>query len=100
MNILFSTAQVIDLAVGETYTLKTDEVMINSQIYKKLSLEITMSDNSTTSTEENVAVGIRKREGGKSLPASLTSFSEWIIDGVVQTSLSQLVENINTAIQQ
>jgi hypothetical protein len=54
MNTLFTSAQVITIAVGETYTLKADEVMINNSIYRKVDLEITMNRNGTLAVAEDV----------------------------------------------
>ena len=99
MNTLFSSGQVIPLAVGETYTLKDNEVMVNGVIYRKIDLEITTSNNDANSDQADVKVGIVLRDGAKEKPADLETYDKWSIDGVTQTSLSNLVENINTAIQ-
>lgn len=98
MNTLFSSAQVVTIATAETYTVKSDEVMINDQLYKKIDLEIIMYNNDDNISQEEVRVGIQLRDGAKTLPANLVHYGKWIIDTVTQTSLSALVENINTAI--
>ena len=98
MNTLFSTAQVVTIATAETYTVKSDEVFINDQIYKKIDLEIIMYNNDDNISQEEVRVGIQLRDGAKTLPANLVHYAKWEIDTVIQTSLSTLVENINTAI--
>ncbi len=158
MNALFSSGQVVTIATAETYTVKSDEVFLNDQLYKKVDLEIIMYNNddniiSTTSgllvigktynvvatlggdsfanvgwvtdgvdfvatgttpttwasssivinvtdspSQEAVRVGVQLRDGAKTLPAGLVHYSKWDIDTVTQTSLSALVENINTAI--
>ena len=98
MNTLFSTARVVTIATAETYTVKSDEVFINDQIYKKIDLEIIMYNNDENISQEEVRVGIQLRDGAKTLPADLVHYGKWEIDTVIQTSLSTLVENINTAI--
>lgn len=100
MNTLFSTGQVVTVAVGQTYTLKDNEVMINGVLYRKIDLEIAMHDNDGSKPQEKVKVGVRLREGiGGRLPAEMFPFDKWTIDSTPQTSLSQLVENLNTAIK-
>jgi len=97
-NTLYSSAQVIIIASGETYTLKEDEVYLNDQIYKKADLEIAMHGNDELAVDTDVMVGIDKRDGVKNFPADYTQYSNWTIDSVVQTTLSLCIENINTAI--
>ncbi len=97
-NTLFSTGQVVTLATGQTYTLKSDEVMLNEQIYKKLDLEIAINQNSSGATPSGVGVGIYKRDGVKNLPAGFSEFGEWEIDTVTQTTLALCVENIQSAL--
>jgi hypothetical protein len=97
-NTLHSSGQVITIAVGETYTLKDDEVMINNSIYRKIDLEIGTQGNYPTSLDTNVYLSIRKRTGRMNLPAVAVRYQEWEIDGVAQTSLADVVENISTAI--
>ncbi len=97
-NTLFSTAQVVTLATGQTYTLKSDEVMLNNQIYKKGDLEIAFYNNTATATPSDVKVGIQKRDGSRNLPADFSEFGEWEIDTVTQTTLALCIENINTAL--
>lgn len=99
MNTLFSSGQVITVATGQNYTLKDNEVMANGALCRKVDLEITTSNNSANSNQDTVKVGIRRRDGLKNLPSNLESYDKWEIDGVQQTSLAQLVENLNTAIQ-
>lgn len=99
MNILFSSGTTVQLAVGETYEVKDDEVYINYHPYKKRDLEIKMSNNHATADPEFVKVGIRLRDGQRTLPADKKKFTEWVIDDAFQTSLSELVENINNSLQ-
>lgn len=99
MNTLFSSGQTITFAVGNDYTLKDNEVMINGNLYRKIDVEIAMTENSSGSDQSDVLIGIKKRDGRKDLPAELTIYSDWTIDGVQQVDLSTCVDNINTAIQ-
>ncbi len=98
MNTLSSTGQAVTLATANTYTIKSDEVMINEQLYKKGDLEIMMNNNGGSEDQEDVRVGIQKRDGNRNLPADMVHYGKWTIDTVVQTALGTLVENINTAI--
>lgn len=98
MNYLISSGNTVTLAVGQTYTVKDNEVYINEQLYRKSDLEIVMSDNYETAESTDVKVGIRLRDGIKNLPASMVNYANWTIDTVVQTALGTLVENINTII--
>lgn len=99
MNVLFSSGQIVDLSVGEQYTVKDDEVFINYHPYKKKDLEIKMSNNFQTADPTSVKVGIRLRDGRRTLPADKMNYSKWVIDGQFQTSLSSLVDNINNSLQ-
>jgi len=98
INRIFCSGQTIDLATGETYTLKTDEVFINENIYKKKDLEITTQNIFADNNPEMVKVGIRKRDGIMNLPATFVKFNEWEHNGNVFASLSDCVENITNCI--
>ncbi len=95
---LFSSGQVVTLATGQTYTLKSDEVMINTQIFKKADLEIAFHGNFATATAVNVKVGIKKRDGVREGVADYATFGNWEIDTVAQTTLALCIENITTAL--
>lgn len=97
-NILLSSGQTITLATGQTYDLKDNEVMVNGNIYRKADLEIAVNGNSATSNINDVNIGIRKRYGRLNLPADLTLYYEWSVDGIQQASLADALENIQTAI--
>lgn len=99
MNTLFSSGQNVAIALGEAYTVKDDEVFINHHPYKKRDLEIQMTTNPTETDPLKVKVGIRLRDGVRSLPADMMNYEKWKIDGTTQTSLAELVENINTSLQ-
>ena len=99
MNTLFSSGQTITFAIGQDYTLKDNEVMINNNLYRKIDIETILAENDANSDQSDVLIGIRKRDGSKNLPADLAIYSDWTIDGVQQVSLSTCVNNINTAIQ-
>jgi len=99
MNTLLTSGQVVTVAVGQTYTLKDNEVMINNVLCRKIDVEITLGENKNDSNQANVLVGIRKRDGNNNLPANLSTYDKWQIDGVTQTGISNCVNNINTAIQ-
>jgi hypothetical protein len=98
-NKIYSSGQVIVIAVGETYTLKSDEVMINNSIYKKVDLEITLQQNYETSDSKTVGVAIKKRTGRINLPTVAIKYQEWEVDGVAQISLGGCVENIATVLE-
>ena len=97
-NKIFYSGQTIDLATGETYTLKTDEVFINGYIYKKKDLEVATQNIYPTNLPENIKVAIKKRDGVMNLPANFVRFDEWEIDGTKQTNLSECVENLSDCI--
>lgn len=97
-NRIFSTGQVITLATGQTYTLKDDEVLINNTILKKRDLEISLFNIGSSSDQNKVSVGIRKRDGLRALPAHEVRYDEWQIDGVTPANLGACIEAINTAI--
>ena len=97
-NKLFSSGELVTLATGQTYTVKDNEVFLNDSLYRKSDLEISLNGIGATSDQNNCNVGIRKRDGNKNLPAFLSDFNEWEIDGVAQTALEDCIENINTAI--
>jgi hypothetical protein len=99
MNTLFTSGQVVTIAVGETYTLKTDEVMINNSIYKKVDLEITMNTNDTLADATKVKLGVHKRDGRQNSPAEAKTFNNWTIDTVVQTVLATCIEGISAGIR-
>lgn len=99
MNILLTTGQVVTIAVGETYTLKIDEVMINEVIYRKTDLEISLQGNDPLALSEKVKIGVNKRDGVKNLPAIQRKTTEWTIDGVVQTVLATCIEAISVGIR-
>ena len=100
MNILHGTGQLVTVALGEDYTVLDDEVFINNHLYRKKDLEIQISNNyAQQSDQKKVKVGIRLRDSNNSLPADMKNYEKWTINGVVQTSLSQLVNNINTLLQ-
>lgn len=97
-NTLYNSGQVIDIAIGETYTLKSDEVMVNSVIYKKQDLIASVVNNSILSSVTTVLLGVRKRDGVKNLPVVSVKFNEWAIDDVTQTSVGDCFENIVAAL--
>jgi len=97
-NTLYSSGQAVTLATGQTYTLKDNEVMINTVIYRKADIEITLENNGVISDSKDVKVGIRKRDGVSGMPAHYENYNKWYIDGTQQTILADCVENINTAI--
>ncbi len=97
-NNLFNSGQVVTLATGQTYTLKSDEVFLNEVIYKKVDLEISLQNNSITATPADVLIGITKRDGRRNLPAHYVRFDDWFIDGVQQTTLTLCVANITAVI--
>lgn len=97
-NKIFSSGTVIPLAIGESYTLKDNEVFINNVIYRKEDLEITFKNSHIQNDSNFVRVGIRKRDGVNGLPANFSEFNEWEIDGTVSASLSDCLENIQTII--
>lgn len=100
MNTILSSGTVVTIAVGETYTIKVNEVMINGQIYRKSDIELTMSGNGVGVADTDVKIGIQKRDGVKNLPANLVIFSGWTIDTVVATVLATCVLNISDIIRE
>jgi len=99
MNTLFSSGQNVQIAVGQSYLSKDFEVMINNTIYRKSDLEITINNHDSNSEPIDVKVGIRLRKGAMSLPASMKNYTKWQVNSITQTSISALVENINTSIK-
>lgn len=97
-NKIFSSGQVITVAQGQDYTLKDDEVYINNHTYKKRDLEIKLDTPTADLTQDNVRIGVRLRDGMKTLPADFALYKEWEVDGVVMTSLAQAIELITTCI--
>ena len=97
-NNLYNSGQVVTLATGQTYTLKSDEVFLNEVIYKKVDVEISLQNNSTTATPSDVLIGITKRDGIRNLPAKYVKFDDWYIDTVQQTTLTLCVANITAVI--
>jgi len=89
----------ITIAVGQGYTLKDDEVAINGHIFKKTDVELAMAGVLGTSDEKDVKVGIRHKGNRKETPAHLDTYDKWKINGVTPESLSDLVEQIQIAIQ-
>jgi len=98
-NILITSGESIIVAVGETYTIKDNELFLNNSLYKKKDLEIAIAGSEATNPQTAVTVGIKKRDPLGNLPADLKKYTEWKINGTVPTSLGQLVENINTSFQ-
>jgi len=100
-NTLFTSTQEVTIAVGETYTLRADEVMINNVIYRKADIEISLQNNDTGSAVEDVNIGINKRDGVRNLPADKVPFTKWTIDGVAQViGLTETVEAIQVGIRE
>ena len=97
-NKIYSSAQVVTLATAQTYTLKADEVFINDSIYKKTDIALEVSNNGELTEPLNVGVGIKKRDGVRNIPADLSNYSEWTIDDVVQTTLTDCLSGLNVAI--
>lgn len=97
-NNLIESGEVITLAVGQTYTLKDNEVFINNSIYLKKDLKVSLAGNSENNNSNSVSIGIKKREGLLNLPADLVRFNEWAVNGVQQNSLANALENIQSAI--
>lgn len=98
-NTLYSSSQVIQVASGENYTLKDDEVCINNFIYKKVDIEIITDDLLTNSLPNKVKIGITKRDGSRNIPATPIPFNKWQIDGVYQTTLENCINNITAFIK-
>lgn len=96
INNLLSSGETLQVSISDTYIIKDNEVFINNHLYKKHDLEIYMFNNHELNEAEFVNVGIRLRDGLKTTPANARPFNDWIINGNNQTSLSQLVESINT----
>lgn len=97
-NSLFTSGQIITLASGETYTLGRDEVLINTDIYKKADLQIALNNNESTADENAVMVAIKNKKNESTIPNGYSIFNEWEINGVEQTSLSEVVNNIISAL--
>ena len=97
-NSIYSSIITVTVAVGETYTLKADEVMINNSIYRKSDIELAIQNKGGTSIDEVVLMGVKKRGGVKNLPAISVNYLEWLVDDVAQSSLGECVEKISTAI--
>ena len=101
MNTLLTSGQIITIAVGEVYTLKTDEVMINNTIYRKADIEISLQHNDTLAEATDVNIGIRKRDGVRNLPAENEPFNKWTIDTVLQeTGLQETFDIIQAGIRE
>ena len=100
-NTLFTSTEVVAIAVGETYTLRADEVMVNNVIYRKSDIEISLQNNDAGSAVEDVNIGINKRDGVRNLPSDKLPFTKWIIDGTAQiTGLTETVEAIQAGIRE
>lgn len=97
-NTLFSSGQVVTLAIGQTYTVKDNEVFLNRTLYRKCDLEIALSNVYPTNQAGFIGVGVKKRNTLSNLPADLVHFEEWQVDGVTQPSLGDCIDNVNTAI--
>jgi len=101
VNELLTSGQVVDIATGETYTLRTDEVMINAVIYRKADIEIFLKNNYAGATDTDVGIGIQKRDGIRNLPADGFIYTSWVIDTVAQvTGLEETVEAISAGIRE
>lgn len=96
---LFSSGQTVTLASGQDYVLKDDEVYINRVICKKCDLEITLNTNHEDNNQEDVGVGIRKRDGVLAMPSDFWTYKQWEIDGITQSNLADCVNNITTSIK-
>ena len=98
-NKLYASGQNINIAIGESYTILDYEVSINDVLCKKSDVEICIEGLNSNENQDNVFVGIRKRDGVKGFPASPLKYTDWEINGSAPTSLADLVEQINTIIQ-
>lgn len=99
-NRLLSSGETFDLAIGQSYTLKDDEVLLNFHIYKKSDLELHMENVNPAFTQDKIRVGIRLRDGLRHQPSPQSRFDEWEIDGSTPASLADCYEEIQTAIYQ